>query len=98
MKYFINALRKWNDFDGKTSLKEFWIFFLIFSLLGLPIGFIRSLIDFEYLNTIYLIIMFVPFLAIGFRRLNDAGINRYLFLIPFVNLLLALFPSRKNDE
>lgn len=97
MKYFIEALRKWKDFEGKSSLNEFWIFFLIFSLLGFPIGFIRSLINFEHLNTIYLLIMIVPFAAIGFRRLNDAGINRYLFLIPFVNLILAVFPSKTEN-
>lgn len=97
MKYFINAITRWNDFSGKTDIKSFWIFFLIFSLMGFPIGFIRSLIDFEYLFTIYIVIMIIPYMAIGFRRLNDAGINKFLFLIPFVGLILAVFPSKIRD-
>lgn len=96
MKYFIEALKRWNDFSGKTNLKSFWIFFLVFSLLGFPIGFIRSLTGFEHLFTIYSTLMLVPFAAAGFRRLNDAGINRFLFLIPFVNLILAVFPSKNK--
>jgi uncharacterized membrane protein YhaH (DUF805 family) len=95
MKYFINAIKKWNDFTGKTDLKSFWMFFLIFSLLGFPIGFIRSLINFEQLFTVYIILMLVPYFAIGFRRLNDAGINKFLFLIPFIGLILAVFPSKE---
>ncbi|WP_046759203.1 DUF805 domain-containing protein [Kordia jejudonensis] len=97
MNYFIEAVKEWNNFSGKTDLKSFWMFFLIFSLLGFPIGFIRSLINFEYLFNIYLIIMIIPYVAIGFRRLNDAGINKFLFLIPIVGLILAVFPSEKSD-
>jgi uncharacterized membrane protein YhaH (DUF805 family) len=39
--------------------------------------------------------MIIPYMAIGFRRLNDAGINKFLFLIPFVGLILAVYPSKK---
>jgi len=96
MKYFKDALLNWNNFNGKTNIKSFWMFFLIFTLLGIPIGFFQSLIDFEYLNMVYLAVMLIPFIAIGFRRLNDAGINKFLFLIPFVNLILAAFPSKNT--
>ncbi|MDN3494279.1 DUF805 domain-containing protein [Winogradskyella bathintestinalis] len=98
MKYFIKALRKWNDFSGKTDLKSFWMFFLFFSLSAIPIGIIRALTGFEHLFTIYSTIMLIPYAAIGFRRLNDAGLNRFLFLIPFVNLILAVFPSKFETE
>jgi uncharacterized membrane protein YhaH (DUF805 family) len=97
MKYFIEAITKWKDFSGRTGLKEFWIFFLIFSLMGIPIGFIQSWTNFEHLNMVYLILMIVPYMAIGFRRLNDAGINRFLFLIPFIGLVLAVFPSKEKN-
>lgn len=95
MKYFIKAITKWRDFSGKTSLKEFWIFFMIFSLLGIPIGFIQSWTGFEHLNMVYIILMIIPYLAIGFRRLNDAGINRFFFLIPLIGLILAAFPRKE---
>lgn len=98
MKYLKNAIIKWNDFRGKEKPKSFWIFFLIFSLMGFPIGFIQSWTGLDYLNMIYLGLMIIPYLAIGFRRLNDAGINKYLFLIPFVGLILAVSPSKEADS
>ena len=96
MKYFIEAIIKWNDFSGKSNLKSFWIFFLLFTLISLPIGFIESWSDFEYINWVYLTLMLLPYNAFGFRRLNDAGINKFLFLIPFVGLILATFPSKES--
>lgn len=42
MKYFIEAITKWNDFSGKSNLKSFWIFFLIYTLTAMPIGFVQS--------------------------------------------------------
>lgn len=96
MKYFIDALKRWNDFSGKTSLKSFWIFFMIFTIISFPIGFIRSLLGFEHLFTIYSTLMLLPFAAAGFRRLNDAGINRFLFLLPLVNLILATYPKKNK--
>jgi len=98
MKYFIKAIRKWNDFSGRTDLKSFWIFFLIFTLSAIPVSIIKSLTGIQYLFSIYSTIMLVPYVAIGFRRLNDAGINKWLFLIPFVNLILATFPKKENAE
>ncbi|MCW1953156.1 MAG: DUF805 domain-containing protein [Flavobacteriia bacterium] len=97
MNYFLQAFKKWNDFNGKSDLKSFWIFFLIFSLLPIPIKFLEIIFNFEELYSIVLLIMIVPYLAYGFRRLNDAGFNKFLFLIPFVGLIIALFPS-KNEE
>ena len=96
MKYFVKAIKKWNDFSGRTDVKSFWIFFLIFSLTGIPVGFLRSAFDIPHLNTVYFTIMLIPFAAAGFRRLNDAGIQRWLFLIPFVNLILATLPSKSK--
>lgn len=98
MKYFIEAIRKWNDFSGRTALKSFWIFFLIFTLSAIPVSIIKSLTGIKYLFSIYSTIMLIPYIAIGFRRLNDAGINKWLFLIPFVNLILATFPKKENAE
>lgn len=93
---FFKALKQWNDFSGKTSRKSFWIFFIVFTLMGLPIGFFKSYFEIPFLSDIYFWIMLIPFVAIGFRRMNDAGLNRFLFLLPFVGLVLATFPSKSE--
>ncbi|MDG2357014.1 MAG: DUF805 domain-containing protein [Polaribacter sp.] len=96
MKYFIEGLKKWRDFSGKTDRKSFWMFFLIFNLLVIPFGIVGKLINIGNLSKIYMLLTFIPFIAIGFRRLNDTGKNRFLFLIPIVNLILAAEPSKEK--
>jgi len=98
MKNFIEALKKWKNFSGKTDRKSFWLFFLILNLFIIPVGIIEHLINIENLNEIYFLLVIVPYFTIGFRRLNDAGFNRWLFLIPFVGLILATFPSKKQQN
>lgn len=96
MKYIITPFKKALDFSGKSSLKEFWIFFLFNIVLSLIVGVVKAETGFEELGTIFLVVMLLPNLSLGFRRLNDAGINKWLFLIPFVNLILA--SSEKAEE
>ena len=64
--------------------------------MGIPIGFVQSFIGIEELNMIYLCVMLIPYMAAGFRRLNDAKINKFLFLISFIVLILAAFPSKHD--
>ena len=95
MKYLIDPFKKMLDFNGKSSLKEFWIFYIIFIILSIISGIISGITKLEEIKTIFSLIMLLPFLSLGFRRLNDAGYNKWLFLIPFVNLILASF-NKKN--
>jgi uncharacterized membrane protein YhaH (DUF805 family) len=89
MKYLIEPFKKILDFSGKSTIKEFWFFFLFSFLLSVIFGIISAIFNFEELKTIFRLVMVLPFISIGFRRLNDAGFNKWLFLIPFVNLILA---------
>ncbi|SDX52635.1 DUF805 domain-containing protein [Aequorivita viscosa] len=96
LNYYIKPFKYIFDFNGKSSLKEFWLFFLINIIVSIFIGIIRGLTGYHTLREIFLIITLLPFIALGFRRLNDAGITKWLFLIPFVNLVLACFPKKKE--
>lgn len=96
MSYIINPFANMFDFKGKSKPKDFWIFFLFLNILAVLIGFISSATNFENLRTIFSIIILIPLYAIGFRRLNDAGIVKWLFLIPLVNLILAAMPSKER--
>src|SRR5690554_1211933 len=96
LKYYIEPFIKTFDFNGKSSLKEFWLFFLLNIIASIFIGIIRGLTDYQALREIYLTLTLIPFIALGFRRLNDAGITKWLFLLPFINLILACFPGKKS--
>lgn len=97
MNYYTLAFKKMFDFKGRATINEFWYFFLTNILLFMVLGFLRRPLDLPLvLGDILRVVLIIPTLALGFRRLNDAGFNRWLFLIPMINLLLAGFPSKEN--
>lgn len=99
MNYYLKPFKKTFDFNGKSTNKEFWIFFLINLILSMLLGFFRGPLNIPaYVGDIFRGIILLPNIALGFRRLNDAGINKWLFLIPIVNFILAGFPSKDEDS
>ncbi len=95
------------DFSSTTQRALFWYWvlanFLIFAALGLldafvvgpALGFSPSGNDVvRPLSSIYSLVILVPWLAIGVRRLRDGGFSPWLILlafIPFLNLALLYF-------
>jgi len=74
------CFKKYAVFSGRASRSEFW-FFALFGLIG---GLVTAVIDTMILgytvenygptNIIFQIVIFIPYLAVGARRLHD--INR----------------------
>ncbi|WP_372474326.1 DUF805 domain-containing protein [Capnocytophaga sp. ARDL2] len=95
MKHITIPLKKLFDFSGKSTRKEFWLFYLFLFLMSTISMVILKLLkipeDISSKIQLYLGVFFI--LAIGFRRMNDIGLNKFLFLIPVVNLILACFPT-----
>ena len=91
-------LRKWVDINGRASRIEFWglLFFIIFTLLFF--GFIGELINFRMLPAYIGLILLIPFLATGMRRMQDTGKIGFVFFIPFYNLCIALNPGDKGQN
>lgn len=94
MKYLTDPFVKMFDFNGKSSVKEFWIFVLFQYIIMFILGIVGAMIDFRFLGKLYIIISLIPFIALGFRRLKDAGFNQWLFLIPIANIILASIPKK----
>ena len=45
----------------------------------------------DQIDVYYRYIYFLPFIALGFRRVQDTGKSGWLFLIPIVNFVIAGF-------
>lgn len=43
MKWFLKCIRQYADFKGRARRKEYWMFVLITSLIGIPIAMLREL-------------------------------------------------------
>jgi len=76
------------DINGKATIREFWIpmaitFVLTLILTRIPvIGFLFSLI------------LIIPQITLGIRRMRDAGFPPIYILIPFYSLYCLAQPSK----
>ena len=111
MRYYLNALSNYTNFNGRASRSEYWFFALyntIFSFFALRLDKIFEInfddeIGYGPLTAIYSIAMVIPSLAISVRRLHDVGKSGWMFLISFVPFigsvwLLVLLLSKSEKE
>ena len=95
MSWFIEALKKYAVFSGRSRRKEYWYFMLFFLLIGIVLSFIDSVIstdaeflaDIGLLNGILSLALFLPSIAVTVRRLHDIGRTGWWWLIGFIPII-----------
>lgn len=98
------TLRRWADFHGRSCRSEFWLWFAFHAavLLGLQLaGAITGLAVFGWLMTAFQLVVLLPALAVGVRRMHDTGRSGWwvlLCLLPVVGGLLFLFMAAQRGE
>ena len=87
---------KYADFSDRATRYEYWWFF-IFVLLTAAIAEIIH----ESAYKIVMIIFLLPLIAVGTRRLNDAGQSRWiqlLFLVPFAGIVVLFMYAMDSQS
>ena len=81
-KYFVKCMKHYVDFHGRAGRAEFWMFYgvtsMIQSVFSIAInarlgGEIDAVTPISMIYLVYLIVMFIPALAVAVRRLHDIG-------------------------
>ena len=106
--YFLDVIKNhYVDFAGRATRQEFWMFVLWNFIIGLVIGILSSMQGtigsiFTVVYYIYALALLLPGLAIGARRLHDAGHSAWwllIYLVPFLGgivlLIFFLMPSKR---
>ncbi|ALV34321.1 DUF805 domain-containing protein [Streptomyces sp. CdTB01] len=90
MSWFIEALKKYAEFSGRSRRKEYWMFALFVGIIDVILAIIpiasKTPALFALLGIFYLAIL-VPSLAVGVRRMHDTGRSGWWLLIgavPFI--------------
>ena len=87
-----NVLKKFADFEGRATVREYWSFYLINSAVGLLLGLIVPVLA--------LLLFFgalLPSIAVGVRRLHDqnrSGLYWFIAFIPFGVLVLLFWATQ----
>ena len=95
-----DTLTHYSDFEGRTKRAVFWWFVLFYALVLA----VFNVFNFVYLgsdatlatvlSSIFGIVMLVPSLAVGVRRLRDSGEpwqQIFWLLLPFAGLIILCF-------
>lgn len=103
--WYIETIKKYNDFEGRASRPEFWYFQITNILVFVCCIFADIFFD-TYnwqsdrgvLEVCYLVFIFIPSLAVGVRRMHDIGLSGWCYLIPILREIIALFPSEEGEN
>ncbi len=102
---YIHVMKKCLDFNGRSSVREYWKFVLMhFIIWGLLIAII-SIVDLgQILNMSayvgYPLLGFVPQLAATIRRLHDTNRSGWWIILawfPLINILIIVFLAQSGN-
>jgi uncharacterized membrane protein YhaH (DUF805 family) len=89
------VLSKYATFTGRAARPEFWWFMLFIFLVNVGTSIIDGMLfDGQVLNTVAMLALIVPQLAVGARRLHDidrSGWWLLLALVPVVGWIVLIY-------
>ncbi|TWD52322.1 uncharacterized membrane protein YhaH (DUF805 family) [Pseudomonas sp. SJZ131] len=92
---YIEVLKKYAVFTGRASRREYWMFFLINLGIAFALGFIEAFLGGKgILSNIYSLVMFLPSIAVGIRRMHDTDRSGWWILLPIVNIVFLAQDSQ----
>lgn len=90
MDYFVDAFKRYAEFNGRASRQEYWMFILFYMIFYVVLGVVDGALNSYLLTPIYSIVCLVPSISIGARRLHDTGRSGWWQLIGFIPLIGAI--------
>ena len=99
MDWYLKALKQYADFAGRARRREFWMFVLFNLLIGCALGVLdtmlqwRTPLGYGRLAGFYQLLVLVPSLAVGARRLHDTGRSGWwqlIALVPFAGIIVLI--------
>jgi uncharacterized membrane protein YhaH (DUF805 family) len=94
MHWYLQALKKYAVFSGRSQRKEYWMFILFNTLISCVLvvmdiltGTAVKSVGLGALGGLYALAIIIPSFAIAVRRLHDIGRSGWWVLIPLIPLI-----------
>jgi len=102
MEWFLKVVKdNYANFNGRAGKKEFWMFILVYFILSIIAGVIGNFLDTSSITGLLSLVLLVPSIAVGSRRLHDTGKSGWwqlLNLIPIIGtIVLIVFWVQDGD-
>ena len=98
MNYYLKVLQNYATFSGRARRSEYWYFVLFNFIISFVLGFVGGIMDTTVLANIYSLVVLIPSIAVGVRRMHDVGKSGWFILIPIYNLILACTEGEKGEN
>jgi uncharacterized membrane protein YhaH (DUF805 family) len=94
---YVSVLKKYTMFDGRAGRAEFWQFVVVNFIVGMLISFVS-----HGLSNLYSLLVIIPSLAVGARRLHDtsrSGWWQLIALVPVIGwIVLIIFFAQRGKH
>lgn len=114
MQWYLKCWKNYVNFSGRARRTEYWMFVLFNVVASIVLGIVQNILGLTYLTTVagqtaeqgiltslYSLAVFLPALAVLFRRLHDIGKSGWWILISLVPLIgwiwLLVLELRDSD-
>ncbi len=93
MNYYLDVLKKYAEFTGRARRKEYWMFVLFNIIISIVLGRIDAMLGtvnslgVGYIGGLYSLVVFIPGIAVGVRRLHDIGKSGWMLLVAFIPIV-----------
>ena len=99
MNWYLEVLKKFAVFNGRARRKEYWMFILFNTMFSIVFSLVDTLlIGNEITSNLYSLVVLVPSIAVGIRRMHDVGKSGWYILIPIYNLILSVTDSGSGEN
>lgn len=78
---YVNVIKKYAVFQGRASRKEYWMFTLVNNIIYAILFY-----GFGWIGIIYGLAVFVPIIAVTYRRIQDTGHSGHWSLLMFTGI------------
>lgn len=97
MKWFLIAFKKYATFSGRSQRAEYWYYFLFYLIIFFCVSVVDGITGtfsessgMGLLGAIQTLLLLVPSLSVGVRRLHDTGRSGWWLLIGLIPLIGAI--------
>ncbi len=98
MKWYLEVLKKYAVFEGRSRRAEFWYFTLFDVIIAVLLAIIGQYMNSSLLYNLYALGVLVPSIAVAVRRMHDVNKSGWFILIPIYNLILYFTPGTEGPN
>jgi len=94
MNWYLEVLKKYAVFNGRSQRQEYWHFVLfnfialfLFVFIDIAIGTFNAETGTGIVSTIYMLAVILPYFGVGIRRLHDTNRSGWWLLLGIIPIL-----------